>query len=137
MNSIKKNIHILLLLSCMAGYVWLLINYFLWEQTSSHTVCLFKNITHLPCPSCGITRAIFLLLQGKVIASLSMNPLGIVVLLFLMIVPILLVLDWCMKKGTIQFFANKFNILFSNKKFVIPFFTLIFINWVWNIFKHL
>lgn len=37
--------------------------------------CVFKGLTSFPCPTCGATRAVLLLAQGEVSASLSMNPL--------------------------------------------------------------
>jgi hypothetical protein len=37
--------------------------------------CIFKGLTSFPCPTCGATRALLLLVQGDVAASLTMNPL--------------------------------------------------------------
>lgn len=37
--------------------------------------CVFKGLTSFPCPTCGSTRAVLLLVHGEVGASLSMNPL--------------------------------------------------------------
>jgi hypothetical protein len=37
--------------------------------------CVFKELTSFPCPTCGATRALLLLIHGDVTASLSMNPL--------------------------------------------------------------
>ena len=39
--------------------------------------CMFAQLLHLPCPSCGLTRAIHLLLAGQVDASLRMHPLAV------------------------------------------------------------
>jgi hypothetical protein len=41
------------------------------------TVCWFRLTTGLPCPGCGLTRAVALLLHGHVGASLAMHPFGI------------------------------------------------------------
>jgi len=39
--------------------------------------CPFAVLLHIPCPSCGLTRAMRLLLAGRVDASLCMHPLAI------------------------------------------------------------
>jgi hypothetical protein len=41
-------------------------------------LCLFKQLTGLPCPSCGSTRALGRLAQFDVWGALSMNPLFVV-----------------------------------------------------------
>ncbi len=39
--------------------------------------CPFARVTHRPCPGCGMTRAIRLLLAGHMRASLHMHPLAV------------------------------------------------------------
>jgi hypothetical protein len=39
------------------------------------TVCLFKALTGLPCPTCGSTRAVGRLVHLDVTGALAMNPL--------------------------------------------------------------
>ena len=39
------------------------------------TVCLFKGLTGLPCPTCGSTRAVARLFGLDVAGALAMNPL--------------------------------------------------------------
>lgn len=42
---------------------------FLFQQ-----ICPMKLMLGIPCPGCGMTRATLLLLQGKFLASMEMNP---------------------------------------------------------------
>jgi hypothetical protein len=50
-------------------------------------LCLFKFVTHLPCPTCGSTRGVFHLLHGRLLAAWLCNPLVFSVgLLFLVVV---------------------------------------------------
>jgi hypothetical protein len=39
------------------------------------TVCLFKGLTGLPCPTCGSTRAVGRLAHFDFVGALAMNPL--------------------------------------------------------------
>ena len=39
--------------------------------------CPVARFLHVPCPGCGMTRAIDMLLQGEVAASLRMHPLAV------------------------------------------------------------
>ena len=42
-------------------------------------LCLLKRMTGLPCPTCGLTRAVCSALQGDWAASLGFHPAGILV----------------------------------------------------------
>lgn len=47
--------------------------------------CTFLHVTHMYCPGCGGTRALFAMLKGDIIHSLGYNPavvLGAIVLLY-------------------------------------------------------
>jgi hypothetical protein len=43
--------------------------------------CLLAQFLHLPCPTCGLTRAMRLLAAGRIDASLRMHPLAIPIVL--------------------------------------------------------
>ena len=43
---------------------------------SGPIVCPFRLVTGLPCPFCGSTRAVGAVLQGDLVGSLALNPLG-------------------------------------------------------------
>lgn len=48
--------------------------YYLEIQTLGWTVpCIFRTVTGLECPGCGITRAILFLLQGNIRAAVTCN----------------------------------------------------------------
>jgi Protein of unknown function (DUF2752) len=42
--------------------------------------CVFRAVTGLPCPFCGLTHSMMALGQGDVGAALLQNPLGLLVL---------------------------------------------------------
>ena len=37
--------------------------------------CIFHSVTGIPCPTCGATRSVLALLDGRAIESLTFNPL--------------------------------------------------------------
>ncbi|MDR1940352.1 MAG: DUF2752 domain-containing protein [Clostridiales bacterium] len=52
--------------------------FFVFTEILSHvfgTACIFKLITGVPCPSCGMTRAIGLFLSMRVGQAFEMHPL--------------------------------------------------------------
>ena len=49
--------------------------YILITYSFSPTLCVFSNITGLPCPGCGLTRAYLYLIKGDIIKAFAYNPL--------------------------------------------------------------
>ncbi len=47
-------------------------------EKSPMDICVFKNLTNLPCPGCGLTRSFIYLAHGDLYDSLRMNPFGII-----------------------------------------------------------
>jgi hypothetical protein len=50
------------------------------------SVCPMRALLHMPCPSCGLTRAARLVLGGDIAAATAMHPLWFLVLPFVGIV---------------------------------------------------
>ena len=49
------------------------------------TICLFKNITALPCPGCGLTHSFCALGKGDVAGAFGFHQLGPPLFLFLLV----------------------------------------------------
>jgi hypothetical protein len=132
----KKNLYILLTVLSLVGYAWLGWN--IIEDSATPTACIFKSVTHLPCPSCGTTRSLVLLANGDVEGSLLANPLGAVLALALVIVPMWLLADTFRRSDSL-FRSYRFSerLLVANKWISIPAIALILLNWCWNIAKGL
>lgn len=47
-----------------------------WEGVFRFRSCPFFNLTNLPCPACGMTRACVFTAHGDWVAALLANPLG-------------------------------------------------------------
>jgi hypothetical protein len=54
----------------------------LWRVSPVHPplVCPLRETTGIPCPFCGMTRAVVAAVHGDVLGSLRFNPAGLLVL---------------------------------------------------------
>ena len=43
--------------------------------SAGHSACLFREVTGVPCPSCGAGRAAIALAEGRVVEAIASNPL--------------------------------------------------------------
>jgi hypothetical protein len=67
----------------LVGGVYLF--YFEPGKTGFFPPCLFRTITGLTCPGCGVTRALHQILHGNFEAAFILNPLFLVSIPFLLI----------------------------------------------------
>jgi len=132
----RNKLYWLLLIACFSGFIYLL--YHLQDSENTHFgVCIIKNVTGFPCPSCGTTRAVQLLMQGNVLASLQMNPFGILVALIMVIAPFWIAFDLIFKKETLYKSFKKTEETIRIKWLATLLILLVILNWIWNIYKNL
>lgn len=72
---------------------------------TDQSLCPFKMITGMPCPSCGITKSIVYFYKGDVLKSLSYHILGPAVVFFCVFIIIILITEIITKK---EYFNNYF-----------------------------
>lgn len=128
----KNKLYILLSAACIAGYSWL---YFSNLGDNNTEVCLFKQFTNLPCPSCGSTRAVLQLFHGNFRDAFYLNPLGYLIIALLLIIPLWITADLITAKATLSTFYQKAECFIKQKQIAIPLILVILVNWVWNIYK--
>ncbi len=135
----KSKLYLLLILACIAGYIWLLITFYTNSTSKDNEfgVCIFKSITTIPCPSCGSTRAILEFLKGNFLGSLYWNPIGFVLITIMFGSPIWVFYDILTKKSSLFNFYNHTELFLKRKWIVIPAILLVLANWIWNIYKGL
>ena len=135
----KKKLYIFLAGLSLAGYVWLGWSFIDGAGASSTpTVCLLKTVTHLPCPSCGTTRALVLLMKGDIGGSLEFNPLGILLAFALVTIPLWIITDTFRRTDSLYRCYVKGERLLAEKKWIsVPAAAILVINWFWSIAKGL
>lgn len=132
----RNKLYLVLITACFIGFLYLFysINY---SESSHIGACMIKNVTGYPCPSCGTTRAVRLLWQGKILESLAMNPFGMVVFIIMVAMPLWIAYDVKAKKQTFFNFYNKMEITVRTKWLAVILVLLVLLNWIWNIKKGL
>jgi hypothetical protein len=122
---------------CTAGYVWFGLNQYstFVSKNSEIGVCLFKHVTNIPCPSCGSTRSLAALLSGDFLGSLLLNPLGLILAVVMLVLPLWVLFDVLSRKETfLKFYISAESVL-KQKQIAIPAILLVVSNWIWNIYK--
>ncbi len=132
-----KKLYWLLSVLWIAGVSWIVF------QGSSHisktesSVCLIKNVSGIPCPSCGTTRSIMAISNGDFREALMINPLGFLMLLIMIIVPVWILIDLTSRKRSLHTFYVNTEEKIRQPMLAIPLTILVALNWIWNITKGL
>src|SRR5262245_14460797 len=102
---------------------------------ADHSPCLFRNITTLPCPSCGTTRAMVMLIDGNIAGAAITNPLAILALGLLIVGAFSALRDAITgSRDFPQLWVAAEKIL-RRKSVFLPLTGLLLVNWCWNIIK--
>ena len=135
----RKKLYTVLTGLMLVGYLWLGWNFIEGSAHSSvPSICLFKEVTGLPCPSCGTTRSLLLLMHGDFRESFMMNPFGMMLALALMVMPLWIMADAFSRSGTFYRRYAQMEYLFTHNKLIAASAAaIVVLNWVWNITKGL
>jgi hypothetical protein len=121
-----------------AGYAWLGYHFFKADDHAGMTICLFKNVTGIPCPSCGVTRSLLLFARGSFLKAIWINPLGLLVGVLMIVIPIWAATDYVRDKITLaQAYDSLSGLLQRHKLLYTAIIALGLLNWGWNIVKDL
>ena len=133
MNS--KKTYWFLSMTVLLSYAWIYFTYLFPSTKKDPAACLLKNTTSIPCPLCGTTRSVLSSLNGDIPAAWFYNPFGIFFLFALFGITIWLMVDLLFQKKTIYRFLFRHSYFLLQKKIWIPIFILLFINWMFLIYK--
>lgn len=132
-----KRLYLYVTALLIASYAYMGWTLYHKDNPGTGTVCVFKNITGIACPSCGSTRAVVLLAKGNIIQAGLTNPLGYLIAFFMLTVPFWLLYDVATQKTT---FYNQYRATekkLSSTWIISILILLVLSNWIWNIYKNL
>jgi hypothetical protein len=132
----RNKLYGLLLIACFLGYGYLYYKTFGIEDETVQ-VCLIKNVTGYPCPSCGTTRAVLLLFEGNLLDSFLLNPFGILVVFIMTVIPLWIIIDVLQKKARFFNAYKKVESIIQKPWIALILIFLVLFNWIWNIYKQL
>lgn len=114
----------------LLGIAWMFI-YIHYKENI--LLCPTKWALGIPCPGCGMTRALSLLLKGDMVAAVTMNPNIVIALVGIVLAPFLLFSQWFTNRD----YMGRINSLLNRKLFLIPFCTFEIMIWAYNIMRHI
>ncbi len=92
--ALAKRLYMWLLIALAAVGLSALLYYIFAAAEGSRRVCPLLNLTGIPCPSCGGSRAFARLLAGDFAGSLALNPNAMLVAIILMATAIMALYDF-------------------------------------------
>jgi hypothetical protein len=131
----------LLALCLLAGSLLLPLLAFNWVTApNSLVLCPLRAVTGIPCPSCGLTRALAHLERGHLAAALKFHPFSPLILLLALVLFILLLMELAAHKSIIfNPLQNRRNIYFLFAGvivFQVARTVIFFADGGWTIFRH-
>ena len=132
----RNKLYTITVTACVVGYIWIYYGLNPINNTSFRG-CLIKQLTNIPCPSCGSSRSINLIMKGAFFESLKTNPLGYIIVLILIVSPIWIIIDVITKNENFYLFYKKIEAILKKRNYALPLILIVIINWIWNITKGL
>jgi hypothetical protein len=132
----KKNLYLLILGFALAGYSWVILNHYLINTNAPVlNVCLFRQVTGIPCPSCGTTHAVLSITKGNFRQALHENILGFPATLMIVVIPAWIVADLLLKKQSFYKFYFRSESFLRRRWVAWSALFLLLANWALNIYR--
>lgn len=119
---------IIIILVYLLGMAWVILNRFFSVDI---LLCPTKLLFDIPCPGCGMTRAVNLLMSGDIGGALMMNPNIIIVAFLFVLAPLLLICQIFTKRN----FIGRINYRLDTPLFLVPFMLFEVFVWIYNIYR--
>lgn len=108
--------------------MFLVVPFFLLFYFLNIRICVFYNLFKIPCPGCGLSRAIIQALHLNIIESIKYNVLGIPVIFFMITLVIGFYYDYKKQITTFNDFLKKYKLIFITIAII-----LTTISWIINL----
>ncbi len=132
----KGKLYTIILFLSTAGYAWIIYNFYHFSS-QKFTVCPFRIVTGIPCPSCGTTEAIVLAAKGQIAHALAVNPLVSVASVMVTLFPLWVIFDLVFKKSSFLKFYLQVEKILKIRIVASIAILLVLAVWAWNIYRIL
>jgi hypothetical protein len=133
----RKKLYIFILLFAIAGYSWIILSHFLLKANKPLiNVCLFRNVTGIPCPSCGTTHALLSIARGDFREAVRENILGYPAAGMLLVFPVWILTDLLLKKESFYRFYRRAEFFLRKRWAAYLALLLLLAIWGWNLFRY-
>jgi hypothetical protein len=124
----KNAIYRISWLLIFTGAAW--ISWNLYNPYGTPILCMFRHVTGIKCPSCGMTSGITSLLHGNINEAFFANPLSIVVLPLILLMIILLISDYLTNRDLYYKLYTKVESILQRQKLLSIFLMLtVIVSW--------
>ncbi len=132
----RQRIYIIATAASVAGLCWVFLHLHYPQKMFSLPVCIFRNITGLPCPSCGSTHSVLCLLKFDIAGAVAENPIGLILTPLIFILPPWLTIDFVSGRNSFyKFYLSAES--FVRKPWVATcLIGALTANWIWSICKN-
>lgn len=131
----QRQFYVLTSLLILAAYIWISWHLYAGHKATNIGVCLSRNLLGIACPGCGTTRGVLAALHGHWQQALYYNPLSLLALAGLALLPFFLLYDFFKKENFTFRIYLAVERLLHKPAILIPVALLIALNWIWNIQK--
>ncbi len=114
--------------------LWLIVMVFS-DGSAGFTVCPSKWIYHIPCPGCGLTRAMLLVYSGRWEAAFALNPNVVLPVVLLPTVPLVLLYDLFTHSRSLPAVYNLIERLLRRRYVLITLLAVEAVIWIGNIVR--
>ena len=130
-----RNFYGIMIMLTLVGYGWIYWNKNTKNTLTSSSNCLIKKILSIPCPSCGSTRSVLSLLDGRILDAFYLNPFGLPILVFLICIPCWVAYDFIFQTKSLYILYGSIEKQIQKKPYPLILIFIVVGNWIWNINK--
>ena len=135
MNREQIRIYTIFGLLITASLIWLIWNMLIPGETA--TICMFHQVTGMPCPSCGTTASVMHILNGNLQEAIEGNILGFPAFIALILFTFWPGFDFVSRKLTFfKAYQISENWIKKHPFVLAMMLTLTAVNWIFLIAKH-
>lgn len=131
----RGRLYPLLLLLTAGGYLWLAVSH-VSSGVLGWNGCLIRHFLHIPCPSCGSTRAVQAMFHGQWMEALHYNPLGILLTVLMVVIPLWIAADLLLGTSSLLSVYRLTEKKLQSWPYAVTAILAITANWIWNFMKY-